>query len=129
MIPLFRLLSSTTHNTERRVRVRRQLVSRGWTSQALSVAQLHDFSKAVIAPGEYVRFLRDATTKKAAEAVLRDLATGADAGTGVSRSRITVSQFLADWSETIEPRVRETRWVSYRDNRRSWQVTIRGGAA
>ncbi len=53
-------------------------------------------------------------TKKAAEAALRDLATAADAGTAVSRSRITVSQFLTDWLETIKPRVRETTWVSYR---------------
>ena len=53
-------------------------------------------------------------TKKAAEAALRDLATAADAGTAVSRSRLTVSQFLTDWLETIEPRVRETTWVSYR---------------
>jgi integrase len=54
------------------------------------------------------------TTKKAAEAALRDLATAADAGTAVSRSRITVSQFLTDWLESIKPRVRETTWVSYR---------------
>ena len=40
-------------------------------------------------------------TKKAAEAALRDLATAADAGTAVSRSRITLSQFLTDWLETI----------------------------
>jgi hypothetical protein len=53
-------------------------------------------------------------TKKAAEAALRDLATAADAGTAVSRSRITVSQFLTDWLETIKPRVRESTWVSYR---------------
>lgn len=53
-------------------------------------------------------------TKKAAEAALRDLATAADAGTAVSRSRVTVSQFLTDWLETIKPRVRETTWVSYR---------------
>jgi integrase len=32
----------------------------------------------------------------------------------VSRSRITVSQFLTDWLESIKPRVRETTWVSYR---------------
>jgi len=32
----------------------------------------------------------------------------------VSRSRITLSQFLTDWLETIKPRVRETTWVSYR---------------
>ena len=55
------------------------------------------------------------TTKKAAEAALRDLATAADAGTAaVSRSRITLSQFLNDWLETVKPRVRETTWVSYR---------------
>jgi hypothetical protein len=53
-------------------------------------------------------------TKKAAEAALRDLATAADAGTAVSCSRITVSQFLTDWLETIKPRVREITWVSYR---------------
>ncbi len=53
-------------------------------------------------------------TKKAAEAALRDLAAAADAGTAVSRSRITLSQFLTDWLETIKPRVRETTWVSYR---------------
>jgi integrase len=53
-------------------------------------------------------------TKKAAEAALRDLATAAEAGTSVSRSRITVSQFLTDWLETIKPRIRETTWVSYR---------------
>ncbi len=53
-------------------------------------------------------------TKKAAEAALRDLETAADAGTAVSRSRITVSQFLTDWLESIKPRVRETTWVSYR---------------
>jgi hypothetical protein len=47
-------------------------------------------------------------TKKAAEAALRDLATAVDAGTAVSRSRSTVSQFLTDWLETIKPRVRET---------------------
>jgi hypothetical protein len=46
-------------------------------------------------------------TKKAAEAALRDLATAADAGTAVSRSRITVSQFLTDWLHdlrTVTPR-------------------------
>ena len=43
------------------------------------------------------------TTKKAAEAALRELATAADAGTAVSRSRTTVSQFLTDWLETIKP--------------------------
>ncbi|MGA7759842.1 MAG: hypothetical protein WBL31_13245 [Ilumatobacteraceae bacterium] len=32
----------------------------------------------------------------------------------MSRSRITLSQFLTDWLETIKPRVRETTWVSYR---------------
>lgn len=53
-------------------------------------------------------------TKKEAEAALRDLASAADSGTAVARSRITVSQFLTDWLETIKPRVRETTWVSYR---------------
>jgi hypothetical protein len=45
---------------------------------------------------------------------LRDLASAADSSTAVARSRITVSQFLTDWLETIKPRVRETTWVSYR---------------
>ena len=53
------------------------------------------------------------TTKKAAESALRDLATSADAGTAVARSRVTVSAFLTSWLDTIRPRVRETTWVSY----------------
>jgi hypothetical protein len=44
---------------------------------------------------------------------LRDLVTAADAGTAVSRSRITVSQFPTDWLASIKPQVRETTWVSY----------------
>ncbi len=59
------------------------------------------------------------TTKKAAEAALRDLATAGDACTAMSRSRTTVSQFLTGWLETIKPRVRETTWVSYRTGRRA----------
>lgn len=45
---------------------------------------------------------------------LRDLASAADTGTAVARSRITVSQFLTEWLETIKPRVRAATWVSYR---------------
>jgi len=63
-------------------------------------------------------------TKKEAEAALRSLATAADSGTAVGRNRVTVSNYLAEWLETIRPRIRETTWVSYEmaANRISRQV-------
>jgi hypothetical protein len=52
-------------------------------------------------------------TKKGAAIALRELATSADAGTAVSRNRVTVSSFLTQWLDTMRPRIRETTWVSY----------------
>ena len=52
-------------------------------------------------------------TRAAAEDALRALLTSVDQGSYVSRSNVTLAEFLKDWLGTIKPRLRETTWYSY----------------
>ena len=53
-------------------------------------------------------------TRKAAEAALRELVAGVDAGRYVERSTKTVGEYLDEWLEVVQPRLRPTSWSSYR---------------
>jgi hypothetical protein len=53
-------------------------------------------------------------TRRAAEAALRELVAGVDAGRYVERSTRTVGDSLDEWLEVIRPRLRPTSWNSYR---------------
>ena len=55
-------------------------------------------------------------TRKAAEAALRELAAGVDAGRYVERSTKTVGEYLDEWIEVLRPRLRPTTWNSYRQS-------------
>jgi integrase len=51
---------------------------------------------------------------QAAEAALRELVAGVDAGRYVERSTRTVGDYLDEWLEVIRPRLRSTSWNSFR---------------
>jgi integrase len=53
-------------------------------------------------------------TRKLAEAALRELIAEVDRGGYVARSSVTVSAYLDEWLQTVEPRLRPTTWNSYR---------------
>ena len=53
-------------------------------------------------------------TRKAAEAALRELSTAVDARRYVERSTTTVGDYLDEWLEVVQPRLRPTSWNSYR---------------
>jgi integrase len=53
-------------------------------------------------------------TRKAAEAALRELVAGVDAGRYVERSTRTIGDYLDEWLEVVRPRLRPTSWNSYR---------------
>ena len=55
-------------------------------------------------------------TRKAAEAALRELVAGVDAGRYVERSTKTVGEYLDEWIEVVRPRLRPTTWNSYRQS-------------
>jgi integrase len=53
-------------------------------------------------------------TRKAAEAGLRELSAAVDGGRYVERSTTTVGDYLDEWLEVVQPRLRPTSWSSYR---------------
>jgi integrase len=53
-------------------------------------------------------------TRKAAEAGLRELSAAVDEGRYVERSTTTVGDYLDEWLEIVQPRLRPTSWNSYR---------------
>ena len=53
-------------------------------------------------------------TRKAAEAALRELSAAVDARRYVERSTTTVGDYLDEWLEVVQPRLRPTSWSSYR---------------
>jgi integrase len=53
-------------------------------------------------------------TRKAAEAGLRELSAAVDAGRYVERSTTTVGDYLDEWLDVVQPRLRPTSWNSYR---------------
>src|SRR5919106_4498279 len=53
-------------------------------------------------------------TRKAAEAALRELVASVDAGGYVERSTRTVGDYLDEWLDVVQPRLRPTSWNSYR---------------
>jgi integrase len=55
-------------------------------------------------------------TRKAAEAGLRKLAVSVDADRFVERSTNTVGEYLDEWLEVVQPRLRPTTWNSYRQS-------------
>ncbi|MGH9032945.1 MAG: tyrosine-type recombinase/integrase [Acidimicrobiia bacterium] len=55
-------------------------------------------------------------TRKAAEAGLRELSASVDAGQFVERSTKTVGEYLDEWLEVVQPRLRPTTWNSYRQS-------------
>ncbi len=55
-------------------------------------------------------------TRKAAEAALRELSASVDAGRFVERSTKTVGEYLDEWLEVVQPRLRPTTWNSYRQS-------------
>src|SRR5918994_2152393 len=55
-------------------------------------------------------------TRKTAEAALRELVAGVDAGRYVERSTKTVGEYLDEWIEVVRPRLRPTTWNSYRQS-------------
>jgi integrase len=55
-------------------------------------------------------------TRRAAEAALRNLAASVDADRFVERSTKTVGEYLDEWLEVVQPRLRPTTWNSYRQS-------------
>jgi integrase len=53
-------------------------------------------------------------TRKAAETALRELSAAVDARQYVDRSTTTVGEYLDEWLEVVQPRLRPTSWNSYR---------------
>src|SRR5919106_6348152 len=66
-------------------------------------------------------------TRKAAEAALRELVAGVDAGRYVERSTKTVGEYLDEWLEVVQPRLRPTTWNSDRQSVAHIKRRIGGG--